>query len=594
MSEEIVSTTRKGYVLVQELDGTIVSQHADREKAISAATNLVLARPVGAELEIHHTSRVRKEKDMFTPPLPPAPPPPTEPPSPPPPPPAPPPAPASAQPLTASLQHGADDRGAGSASRREALARFDWVLWGIYRKSPTLNARAEAAIAYCRTVKPAGIHSNYSIAYELSSQTARILRITRVGTTVTVTTPAIAPNMQVGRQAYIAAAGVAAYVGLWTITAISTAVAGAHTWQFTATGGAATAADDNPCAGGRYVCSISTGYDALVKLQEENWFLRKLGTAGAQTAWTNAYSAVDMNCTDWLPVDSNGDRWVDWKAKDDDAEIFGQIAGLDYVFSDNHMDPRDDIINDSAYPAQRAKRDWKRTGALQARTDADILAAHRAGLARFAQKHRDLSVARPKSPDVKIIGNTDGSFANGAGWDDQIEAGFIEGATGASYSLATLALLVARHDAIKARLLAPALMVWHSHGPSITDYAAMRFGLCCALMRPGTYYSFGASKHDNITFYNEYELQIGAEVGGVDPSAPWSNGVWRREFANAWAFVNDTDTARTVTILAGLRRPGAADLPAGAAIHDPAVWTGAALGTSLTLGPRQGLIAMKV
>ena len=81
---EFVSTTRKGYVVVRELGGEVLSQHADREKAITAATNIVLQREVGAELEVHHITRVRKEKDVFSLPPPPAPlPAPTIPPAPP-------------------------------------------------------------------------------------------------------------------------------------------------------------------------------------------------------------------------------------------------------------------------------------------------------------------------------------------------------------------------------------------------------------------------------------------------------------------------------------------------------------------------------
>lgn len=478
-----------------------------------------------------------------------------------------------------SNQHGASDRAASSSTRRAALAKFDWVMWGVYRGSASLAATLEASIAAVNALNPDCIHSNYVIGYEAGSQGGEIDSIVRTGSAVVVTTT-VARNtsVSVGAQVRIVSsrASAGAYNGLWTVTAVT-----ANSFTFTATGAALTAADDTSARDAYYIAKNTSSHDLVQKLGDMNWWLRKQGTTGPRVAWTSSYGNWDMNLGNYAPLDAGGDDWVTWKAKDDSTQIFSKVAGLQYVYLDNYNDPRDDKANDVDFPGQRTKRDWKRSGVLQDQADADILAAHRAGQARYATKHRALSVGRAKSANIKVIGNVESTFLN-AGYENTLEAAFLEGTTGASYSPATLADLLARHDAIRARLLAPAQVVWSARGASITDYKAMRYGLGAAQLR-NVYFGFSAATYDNITWYDEYETPLGDPVD-AEPSTPWFNGMHRRRFTNAWVIVNSTSSTQSVDLTGqNLRRLGAADF--GRTPQDPVANSGLAV-TTLSLASK--------
>lgn len=482
---------------------------------------------------------------------------------------------------------GLSDRAATTQSTRNALAKFGWVQWGFYRDAALVTA-GEQSIANVRAQNPSGIHSLYTIVSELGGQTGGITSITRSGSTVTVTTD----NFQSGTNAgsIFGIFGTSNFRGQWTATSASGSAGGTGTIQFTASGSAASAANEtglvSKCF---YQLANTANYTLVQKADAMNWFDRKQGASGPLMSWTTAFGTYDMTLGDWLSPDANGDRWVDYKAKDDATFFFAKCAGLDFAFLDNYNDLRDDIINDAAFPGQRGKGDWKRTGVLQNRTDADIAAAHRAGYARVAAIHRAASVGRAKSPNLKVMGNCESTFAN-SGWENTIEAAMCEGLVGASYSQATTALQLAQHDMIRGRLLAPALMLINGQGSSVTNYKDFRRAFCTALMRPTSwfFYSQGGT-YDNFTWYNEYDAQLGLPVD-VEPTAAWNGSVWRLRFQNGWVLLNDGATTANLDLSAfGLRRMGASDFTT--AVQDATQNSGAAV-TTLNLAAKDGIVLL--
>lgn len=493
-----------------------------------------------------------------------------------------------AKPRVGANIQGLSDRAATSQSIRDALAKFGWVQWGLYRDA-ALIANGEASIADVKSQNPAGIHSQYTIVSELGGQTGNITGITRSGTTVTVTTDNLQSGTSVGSVFGIFGTG--NFRGEWTATGATGTVGGTGTITFTASGGAATAANETGLVNKAfYQLANTANYVVVQKADAMNWFDRKQGASGALMSWTTAFGTFDMTLGAWLAADGNGDRWVDYKAKDDADFFFANCDGFDYVFLDNFNDLRDDIINDAAFPGQRGKGDWKRTGTLQNRTDNDIALAHRAGYVSVAATHRVRSFNRAKSPNLKVMGNCESTFAN-PGWENTIEAAMCEGLIGASYSQATTALQLAQHDMIRARLMAPAQILINGQGSSTTNYQDFRKAFCTALMRPTSYffYSHGGT-YDNYTWYNEYDARLGSAIE-PEPTVPGANGGFSLRFQGGIVLLNTTGSSISFNLTGqGYRRLGASDFTTS--VQDGSVNTGAAV-SAISVPAGDGIVLIK-
>jgi len=78
----------------------------------------------------------------------------------------------------------------------------------------------------------------------------------------------------------------------------------------------------------------------------------------------------------------------------------------------------------------------------------------------------------------------------------------------------------------------------------MSSYQEMRFGLTSTLLGDG-YYSFdsGDQSHAQTWWYDEYDTDLGAPVGGAISLAGYDNfksDVWKREYENGLAVVNTT------------------------------------------------------
>lgn len=86
-----------------------------------------------------------------------------------------------------------------------------------------------------------------------------------------------------------------------------------------------------------------------------------------------------------------------------------------------------------------------------------------------------------------------------------------------------------------------------------SDYQQMRYTLASTLLGNG-YFSFDiGSRHDQIWWYDEYGIDLGAAQGAAEPVITgvrpfFDNTVWKREFKNGLALVNPSNKVQAVNL----------------------------------------------
>lgn len=133
----------------------------------------------------------------------------------------------------------------------------------------------------------------------------------------------------------------------------------------------------------------------------------------------------------------------------------------------------------------------------------------------------------------------------------------------------------------------PTLAIIHNKG-SQGNYRAMRYGLGTALLGDGYYsYDIGASGHDNIWWYDEYDINLGEPLGpatSLNGVSKYENDVWRRDFANGVSVVNSTNSTFRVDLGGEFEK-----------IHgtqDPITNDGSIV-SEVTISPRDALLLLK-
>lgn len=123
----------------------------------------------------------------------------------------------------------------------------------------------------------------------------------------------------------------------------------------------------------------------------------------------------------------------------------------------------------------------------------------------------------------------------------------------------------------------------------VYDLRKMRFTYGSSLLGNG-YYSFDAGDqgHNSRWWYDEYNVNLGAPSGGLKNILTGGNtlgrGVWVREFANGFVYLNTMESAQTVTLTA--------DLEKIKGVQDPAINNGAIV-RKITLNPDDAIILQK-
>jgi hypothetical protein len=306
--------------------------------------------------------------------------------------------------------------------------------------------------------------------------------------------------------------------------------------------------------------------------------------AGAHTDWSaGAFGSYDTNLTLLTTPDSNGDRWPQWVAKNDYSEII-QGVNWDIWYSDNNMwKPRDDPdwnrsgSNDSQ--DSETTRNWWRDGQ---RAYYDQVRATAPGLALWVNADSDLdgsTYPTAATPFTQYKGVADGAF---------IEHGM--GETWSVEEWGGWQLLMTWYRTLKANLTGPKHVLLDAYFPSTTDYQYARYALASTLMDDGFFSA--STDYAQVLWFDEFDLAGTASTkwlgAASDPpqTSAWSLGVYRRNFANGTVLVNPKGNgSRTVTIGSGYHRI--------AGTQAPAVNSGAAVTSTVTLADRDGLLLVK-
>ncbi len=91
------------------------------------------------------------------------------------------------------------------------------------------------------------------------------------------------------------------------------------------------------------------------------------------------------------------------------------------------------------------------------------------------------------------------------------------------------------------------------------DYQSMRYTLTSSLLNDGFYsFDYGAQKHSDLWWYDEYSVYLGKPLGGAQNLLSENNnlreGVWRRDYQNAIVIVNSTDQAQNIELGGGFEK----------------------------------------
>lgn len=295
---------------------------------------------------------------------------------------------------------------------------------------------------------------------------------------------------------------------------------------------------------------------------EDGWWLRD-HAGGRHGYWPNTHM---LNVTNSAPV-VNGMRWNTYLPTFVHDHIMA--TGLwNGVFYDNVF-PTISWVNGGDL-------DLDQNGSVDATATMD--AAWRDGMTTMLTLSRQL-----EGPDAFIIGNGDTSYlppANGrlieefpsvldGGWPGAMEKYFA--ARDAGYP--------------------PPLIILNGKVVTQSDDDVRRFRYVFASTLLGSGFvsiDDGAERHASLQWYDEYEVSLGSPLGrafriGSTAAAPRA-GVWEREFANGYAFVNATDASVTVALPEAL-----ATLRATATMSDQ----DSAILVEVTLAPRDGIVLFK-
>jgi len=309
------------------------------------------------------------------------------------------------------------------------------------------------------------------------------------------------------------------------------------------------------------------------KLDQMHWWLYPKGCNGGPRV-PSAYGAgfYAINNSTHTRKDANGDDAVDWMTKFYVQSYYGAAPSIDGFFMDN------------VFWEPMVDGDWTCSGQTQAHTSALAGTALRQGYQRY------FSLVRQLMPGKYQLGNI-GNWADATTpipeYQGMVDGGVLEAYIGASYSYESWAgwqAMMNKYHTIMGMVNAPKLVIFDVHG-SASDYRTMRYGLTSSLMDDAYFcYTDMAHEYSSVPWFDEYDVNLGPAITPPQ-TAPWQNGVYRRDFANGIALVNPRGNGtQTVTLESAFVK-----LKGGQA---PAVNNGATV-TQVTLSERDGIILLR-
>jgi hypothetical protein len=310
--------------------------------------------------------------------------------------------------------------------------------------------------------------------------------------------------------------------------------------------------------------------DVLTALNQNDWWLHPGGGSTALVSSVYGPSYFTTNTTTFTPMNSSGQRYIDWRANWNVQQFYTPDQAIDGFYTDN--------VN--VIPTVTG--DWNRDGTPDAPASAQTW--FRQG---FAAYFNDLKAAMPGKYQLGNIAMWGDPNAVLTEYNGLLNGGVLEYMIGASWSVETWggwqALLNWYRKSIGATA-APKLVIFEQIG-NPTDYQSMRYGLSTCLM-DDAYYEFSPNDDGHtVAWFDEYNSNLGNPVGS-QPTAAWQNGVWRRDFANGIALVNPKGNGvKTVTLETQFKKI--------AGTQAPAVNDGTTVQT-VTLQDRDGVILLRL
>ena len=385
------------------------------------------------------------------------------------------------------------------------------------------------------------------------------------------------------------------------------------------------------------------GFPNLTKqVNAQKWWLYPSTTAGAPVADPQSSQRWLVDVGPNVPVDpATGLGPFEWAAKYvDDLFHLGRYSGtsaapsLDGFFLDNIL------IDPSCGYGNVGNGDWSRTGTTQAHNAASTYSALMLGQKSF---YTYLAGAWPGSLQLGNAGTSFGIANAGyysntdATLNNQILAGTsplsgamaggdFEHAIGKTYSIEYYggALVMQQwyqtainnYGGAKLMLFSQGNVAANGSDPLTFSSSAQpatyspawqgaRYGITAALMNNGYYFAdpglYDEETPANRRWFDEFD-NAGAGVGylgqpkagsaGNPQTGAWSNGVWKREFANGVVLWNPKGNGAKTVDVSGLASPsGHTGLKHINGTQDPAVNNGRAV-TSVTLQDRDGVILL--
>jgi hypothetical protein len=333
--------------------------------------------------------------------------------------------------------------------------------------------------------------------------------------------------------------------------------------------------------------------DYADELDTNRWWVYRRGDGGTILRTANTTFGF-ANITNFARV-INGDRWNTFYAKEIKRRTHDLVPEFDGTFTDNFgvLPNPSESENDG---------DWNRDGTADDRGSTLVQNAWRDGYATFIDALRD------KIPGDIHAGNIGPWKANTPSqipqYNHLLEGGVLEQYLSNTPAEPPFVNALAGYHQIMGMLNNPKLLVVIGKTETLSiEYDAMRYGLAFTLMDNG-YFCFSKGNNSELhndagygqapPWFDEYDPE--GVAGGtswlgepIEPpqTAPWQNGVYKREFQFGAALVNPKGNGtRTVTLPAGVfKRIDGAQVPS--------INTGQAV-TNPTLKDRDGLLLVRV
>jgi hypothetical protein len=314
-------------------------------------------------------------------------------------------------------------------------------------------------------------------------------------------------------------------------------------------------------------------WDPVVSaLNSNHWWLYNSGTSGSMVAssWGNGF--IELNTTIAYPANSSNQRYVDWRANWNVTNFATPNPAIDGFYTDN------------VFWSPRVNGDWQQNGTTSSDTDSTVKQWYRQGYQRYIN---DLKAAMPGKYQTGNIADWGQTSAVLTEYNQLMQGGVMEDIIGLSWSFESqgFSQMMAAYQKMMAAIAQPQLVLFEQVGTA-TDYQGMRYGLASCLLGNAYFYYEVNSNSNGPTWFDEFNANLGASTSAPFPSAPYQNGVYRRDFANGIALVNPKGNGtQTITLETSYRKLSGSQAPS--------VNNGQTV-TSVTLNDRDGIILMRL